>query len=284
MKSVAVIGATSQISKFILPRLAEKGHQVLPIARSASTAHGFATYASTPGTDGRRLPPSPVDTLISTAPITITDDLCRLVDTLRPGHVIVVSSMSRISKENAPNAADRAFAAELARCEDIVQNKAAAAGAAWTILRPTMIYGAGQDRNVSFIADVIKRVGFFPIVAGARGLRQPVHAEDLAAACVAAITQPGALNRAFEIGGGSVLTYAEFVRSIFHSLDRSPRLLPLPLGVFQAAVMLGRIVPSLAFVTPGMVARMSDDLIADNTDLAAILDIHPRPFAPDGSN
>ena len=50
------------------------------------------------------------------------------------------------------------------------------------LLRPTLIYGLGLDRNVTAAARFIRRWHFFPLGGPGPGLRQPVHADDLAAA------------------------------------------------------------------------------------------------------
>ena len=56
----------------------------------------------------------------------------------------------------------------------------------WTILRPTLIYEAGRDTNITPLSRLIRRFGFMPLVGGGSGLRQPVHAEDLAIGAIAA--------------------------------------------------------------------------------------------------
>ena len=63
-------------------------------------------------------------------------------------------------------------------------------GLAWTILRPTMIYGAPGDRNMSRLLALLIRarrglpgVGLpvvLPVPGGGRGLQQPVHVADIA--------------------------------------------------------------------------------------------------------
>ena len=89
-------------------------------------------------------------------------------------------------------------------------------------MRPTLIYGLGKVKNVREIAALIKRFGFFPIVGAGNGKRQPVHAEDLARACVSALLTETAANRAYNISGGEVLTYREMVNRIFASLADAP--------------------------------------------------------------
>jgi nucleoside-diphosphate-sugar epimerase len=71
-------------------------------------------------------------------------------------------------------------AASLAEAEAEVERFCAEPGVAWTILRPTLIYDEGRDGNVSRLAGLIRRFGVLPLSGEGEGLRQPVHAEDLA--------------------------------------------------------------------------------------------------------
>ena len=68
---------------------------------------------------------------------------------------------------------------------------AAERGIACTVFRPTLIYGAGTDRSLAPIARFARRWRVLPVPLGANGLRQPVHARDLAAACVAVLANAG---------------------------------------------------------------------------------------------
>ncbi|PPT43957.1 nucleoside-diphosphate sugar epimerase, partial [Xanthomonas arboricola] len=42
-----------------------------------------------------------------------------------------------------------------------------------TVLRPTLVYGAGRDRTLTQIAGLAQRTGAFVLPANATGLRQP---------------------------------------------------------------------------------------------------------------
>ena len=95
-----------------------------------------------------------------------------------------------------------AEAALIAQCERL--------GIGWTILRPTMIYGMGIDENLTAIARRAMRTRLFPYPLG-RGLRQPVHVEDLAAAVVACIDVPATFGGTYAVPGGSTLPYREMV-------------------------------------------------------------------------
>ena len=99
-------------------------------------------------------------------------------------------------------------------------------GVDWVILRPTLIYGLGQDKNISEIVRLIRRFGFFPLVGQAKGLRQPVHAEDVATACLSALEKTDVVNRAYNLSGGETLSYREMINRVFTALGRRPRLIP----------------------------------------------------------
>ena len=105
--------------------------------------------------------------------------------------LIVFSSTSVFTKATSKDPNERSVAEDLAAAETKIAEFCTAKNIHWTILRPTMIYGGGRDRNVSAIARFIERWGVFPLVYPAKGLRQPVHADDLPAPRSPPRTTPG---------------------------------------------------------------------------------------------
>ncbi len=91
-----------------------------------------------------------------------------------------------------------------------------------------MIYGAGRDVNITPLSRLIRRFGFMPLVGGANGLRQPVHAEDLAIAAIAAAASPAAANKFYSLPGGETLTYREMIGRIFDGLRLAAPHVPVP--------------------------------------------------------
>jgi uncharacterized protein YbjT (DUF2867 family) len=65
------------------------------------------------------------------------------------------------------------------------EQRIAGSGLDWTILRPTMIYGAPGDRNLCRLLPLLRRAPVLPVPGGAH-LQQPVHAADVAHAVLAA--------------------------------------------------------------------------------------------------
>ncbi len=145
-----------------------------------------------------------------------------------------------------------------------------------------MIYGAGTDQNVTFIRSMIRRFRVFPIPFGATGLRQPVHVEDLADACVNVLNNSATYDRAYNLGGGEVIEYAEMVRRICRADGLPPRLIFIPGAVYRWLVRVARRIPGLSHLSETMVDRMFVDLTTDNSDAERDFSYSPRPFQPTG--
>jgi nucleoside-diphosphate-sugar epimerase len=190
---------------------------------------------------------------------------------------VALSSTSRFTKRDSAAAPERAIAARLAAAEDQVLDWARTRGITATILRPTMIYDGIHDQNVARIARFIRRFGCYPVAGAAAGLRQPVHADDVATACQSALQCDG-LRETYEISGGETLTYRDMVGRIFAWLERPPRLVTLPLPVVRAAGPLVRIMPGLESL-PTMAARMNEDLVFDHGAATRDFGFHPRAFS-----
>jgi nucleoside-diphosphate-sugar epimerase len=110
------------------------------------------------------------------------------------------------------------------------------------------------------------------------GLRQPVHAEDVAMACVRAVQAPHVCRHAYNLSGGETLAYRDMVSRVFSALNRRPRLLTVPLWVFRIAVPLLRCLPRYRKWSAAMAQRMNQDLVFDHGDAARDLGFVPRTF------
>jgi nucleoside-diphosphate-sugar epimerase len=143
-----------------------------------------------------------------------------------------------------------------------------------------LVYDCNQDKNITRIANFIRRFGFFPVLGEAGGLRQPVHADDLADACVLAISRTETFNRAYNLSGGETLSYRQMVAKIFHSLGKPARFLPVPEWVFNGAIRVGRLLPGRQGLNPEMAARMNTDLCFTHAEATEDFGFSPRLFLP----
>jgi nucleoside-diphosphate-sugar epimerase len=157
--------------------------------------------------------------------------------------LIVVSSTGVFSKH-------RSTAAQIAEMERLVRNS----GIPSTILRPTMIYGTPEDRNISRLVKFIRRLYVVPLPGGGRARFQPVHARDLARCIMASFSRPESIGESYNVPGGSAHSLAEIVRMIARLLGKRILIMPVPIALASiAARILG---PGL---DPEQIARLKED-------------------------
>ncbi|AIL06220.1 hypothetical protein U0039_18270 [Stenotrophomonas maltophilia] len=272
--TVLVSGATSQIGRFLLPRLVQAHGRVQAVSRQPQPAQDGVQWLCGDLAAALDSVPSPDwQAIASFGPLEALAQWLSRQTAAPARQVIATSSMSVLSKQNSEQADEQDVVAMLQRGEAGLIAQAERLGMGWTILRPTLIYGAGIDRSITPIVQRALRLRLFPIpLVG--GLRQPVHADDIARAVVTCIATGAASARVLEIGGGERLPYHAMFRRVHASLAQPTLALPLP----------GAALRGLAALLPrarGPVSRLQQDLIADNGQLQALLDIHPRPFQPD---
>lgn len=273
--TVLVIGGSSQIGHFLLPRLSASGEPILALSRHPRPPLPGVEWLH--GALPSRMPePLPVlSAIISFGPLQQLADWLNRSQLAGAPRVIATSSMSAESKRDSAVPAEREISRQLRDGEQALAAACTRHACAWTVLRPTLVYGAGLDQSLSPIARRAMRLRLFPLPL-ANGLRQPVHADDIAQAVLAALECPAAAGKILPIGGGEQLPYRQMFARVRHSLSRTTVPLPLPAWLLH----LGRrVVPRLR----GPLSRLEIDLVADNAELQRLLGVSPRPFRPEPS-
>ena len=212
------------------------------------------------------------------APIWVLPDHFPMLTAYQAKRVVALGSTSIFTKQHSSDTSEQNTAEKLSNGERCFIAWAEANRIEWVILRPTLIYGLGRDRNLCEIARFISRFGFFPLLGAAQGLRQPVHVEDVANVCVAALQSPRAVNHAYNLSGAEGVPYREMVERIFRVMGKPERFINVPVSAFRAAIACLRIIPRFRKWSVGMAERMNNDLIFDHTDAARDLGFSPRPF------
>jgi len=273
-----VLGATSLVGRHLLPRLAASGAKVVALSRDppVDAVPGVRWVRGSLADPALDLPPAA--TVFSLMPLWLLPEALPRLAAGGMTRLVAFSSTSRFTKLASPEPAERAVAQALADAEAGTIAACEAAGAAWTLLRPTLIYSEGEDKNVSRLAALIGRFGVLPLAGQGEGRRQPVHAHDLAAGALLAAASPAARDRAYDLPGGETLTYRQMAVRIFEALGRRPRIVPIPPAVWALGLKLAS--PVLPGATAAMGARMSEDLTFDAAPAQRDFGWAPRDFRP----
>jgi len=286
-QTVLVTGASSQLGVFLIPRLLTAGFRVIALSRKAAAGLPDGSpdllwvHPRALGIGTNDIPPEmrmQVDNLISCGPLELAVEVVRKHHRLE--RVVAFSTSSVFSKAQSQDRRENDQIAAIVALESELKTHCEQAELPLLCLRPTLIYGCGLDRNISLLAALIRRHGRMPVAGPASGLRQPVHADDLAAAAVNALSTECSLTLDSPACGGSTLSYHHMVELIFDSLEKPRRIIRLPVGAIATLAGLLAKLPAFSGVNREMVRRQNTDLVFDDSPLRQALNYNPRPFKP----
>ena len=278
-RTALVFGASGQIGEALLARLAGGGWQAFAVSRVPRPPAGGVTWLTGEFANVGGLPEA-VDVVFSTGPL---DGFAQWYarGQVATRRVVAFGSTSLDTKQASADAYERDIVARLQVAERLVFDTASTNGAAATVLRPTLVYGAGRDQTLARIAAMGRRMGFFVLPRGANGKRQPVHVDDLAHAALAVVDAPATDGKAYALPGGETLAYRNMVARTLAALDPPAKLWEVPMPVFRTALWLARKAGMMRGLTDDAVARMREDLVFDASPAWRDFGYAPRPFEPD---
>jgi nucleoside-diphosphate-sugar epimerase len=265
----------------LLDRLRDDGWRVYAVSRDPRAEQPGLVWlqGDLDAVDG--LPPHPA-AVFSCGPLDLFGRWYARNDVRAP-RVIAFGSTSIDVKRGSADAEERDLAVRLREGERMVFETAAARGAAATVLRPTLIYGVGRDRNLTRIAVIAQRFGRVVLPRGACGLRQPVHVHDLADAAFRCLDVEAAFGRAYALPGGETLAYRDMIQRVLSALKPPARLHEVPGPVFNAVLAFAHAAGFALDFNEAAVARMRTDQTFDPADAQRDFDYSPRGFHPDAA-
>lgn len=273
-----LFGGTGQIGRPLIAGLLRDGWHVLAVSRRPQPPQDGLTWLRG-DLDGVEGVPNAVGAIFSAGPL---DAFARWYarGVVQAPRVVAFGSTSLDTKQDSIDAYERDLATRLAVAEQGVFAHAAATGAQATLLRPTLVYGAGRDASLTQIAALARRFGWFPLPSGVNGLRQPVHVEDLADAAMAVIDRAATFGKAYALPGGETLTYRAMVARTLAAMSPPTRLLELPAPVFRIAVGIAQRFDIARSLNAATIERMRQDLVFDSLPARTDFGYAPRAFAP----
>jgi nucleoside-diphosphate-sugar epimerase len=278
MRSALVFGGSGQIGAPVIERLLAEGWQVVAVSRTAQAGRERLSWLRGDLQQVRGLP-GQVDAIFSLGPLDHFSHWYEGAAVAAP-RVIAFGSTSLQTKQDSSDGLERDLAGRLHEAETRIFQAAERQRAAATLLRPTLVYGAGRDQSLTRIALLARRSGFFVLPRDAHGLRQPVHVRDLADAAFAVIDKSGTFGRSYALPGGEALPYLEMIERTLASLQPPARLIRLPVALFKAALATAHLFGKMRGLGDAAVARMREDLVFDAEPARRDFGYAPRVFNP----
>jgi len=219
---VAVTGATGFVGREVVRQFQAAGGEVRPVGRDWSALPAADCVVHLVGIIIERGPNT-----FDRVHVELTR---RVVDATRRAGIKRYLHMSALGTR--PNAVSRYHQTKWA-AEEIVRQS----GLAWTIFRPSVIYGPG-DKSINVLANVVRRLPVVPVLGDGEGKIQPVAVEVVAREFVRAAGDTGSVGKTFELCGPVALTWNELYDELQQVLGtRKPKVhLPVPVARAVAAV------------------------------------------------
>jgi uncharacterized protein YbjT (DUF2867 family) len=151
-------------------------------------------------------------------------------------------------------------------------------GLAYTILRPTMIFGGVRDRNICRLIRYLSKSRFIPVLGDGQRLQQPVYVNDLARAIVQALESETAIGRTYNISGQVPITYNELIDTVSRVMGREVYKIHLPLRPAVAGLsLLERLYLRLP-IKAEQVERLNEDKAFTHEDAQRDFGYEPHSF------
>jgi len=159
--------------------------------------------------------------------------------------------------------ASRGAATGYQRTKWAAEEAVRSSGLAWTILRPSVIFGPGDGFTTSLVAP-LKRAPFFPVFGDGRVRLQPIAVSEVARAFVRSLDSPATVSEVIEMGGPEALTYDELLRRTADAVGRRPVFVHLTPGLSRALVAMLQLLPG-APITRDQLTMLLEGSTCDTT-------------------
>lgn len=274
-----LIGATGAVGQRVLARLTARGDAVLAVSRQAQEHappllpwQRHDIYRDDPNT----LPTAAV--VIGAGPLDGLAIWAQRAAWPVGTRLVALSSLSAESKAESDNDEERALAQRLRQSETQLFEIASARGWLVTLIRASLIYDP-QFAHLSLdrLLAVANRLHGLPLPRDATGLRQPVHADDLAQALLACAASDDTAGALLRLPGGETIAFAQMLARYLQAQGSTAAIVWLPRGCGSLLRLLlpwfGRRGRSLA----AQLARTRHSLAIDSADWRRV-GVVPRAF------
>ncbi|WP_038046847.1 complex I NDUFA9 subunit family protein [Thermus caliditerrae] len=236
---VLVVGGTGFVGRALVARLLQGGHTPLVLGRTPRDLPPGAVFL--PGDITREVP----DLKGAEATIYLAGIIRERGQTFRAVHVEGVKNLLEgmrrtgggrllhMSALGTRKGTGSRYYETKAEGEELVR----ASGASWTIFRPSLIFGPGDEFFGGVLRSLVcSPLPFVPLIGDGRFPFRPVYVGDVAEAFAQALER--GLEGTFDLVGPREYTFRELLELTMAAVGRKKPFLPIPLPLMDLAVPL----------------------------------------------
>ena len=274
---IAIIGASGELGSKLLQQLATTDCRIVAVVRNKNK-RDFSSYSNVEVKEigdisntkalGHAL--ENVDTIINTGYIWFAPAIHKAIvnGAQLPKHILFTGSTRIFTRYNCNNSQQKK-AAEL-----FIQNQFEIP---WTIIRPTMIYGHSNDKNISKLTRLLKKTPVMPLIGKGNNLIQPVFIDDLIRAFLLAIESTEMHYQTYNIGGRHPITNKELFKTVGHTLNKNLTTVPIPVFIITTLVRLLQVF-KITKISQDQIKRFQENKDIDIAPFESAFGFTPRTF------
>lgn len=248
---ILVTGATGFVGGNVCDLLVKLGHAVTVLSRRADADRREGVRAvegdvvTGAGLDGAV---AGVDAVIHLVGIIrerarVTFDAVHVEGTrnvLAAAHAAGVKRFLHMSALGADPESRSGYHRSKGRAEELVRGS----DSEWTILRPSLNFGAGDAFFGETLRGLVEKPPVIPVVGRGDQPLRPIWVRDVATAFARALERPATAGRSFDLVGLREYTLRELLLLVRGALGSRKPLLEVPLPIMRLGVALFRLLPN----------------------------------------
>ncbi|MFB3093478.1 MAG: complex I NDUFA9 subunit family protein [Dehalococcoidia bacterium] len=154
----------------------------------------------------------------------------------------------------------------------------ALSGLKYTILRPSIIFGEG-DEFINALAGLVRYNPVVPVAGDGKAKFQPLWVEDLVTCIVACLDEDAHGGQTLEVGGPEHLTYEDILDIVKEALGKKRLKAHVPLAVMRPLAQMMEWVLPKPPVTRDQLKMLALDNITETDSMMLSFGVQPRSLA-----
>lgn len=221
-KVIYVTGANGFIGQTVVDLLSKRGYEVYALIRPLSiprftlrdNVHVVYGDLTDPSSLKRSIPRGAV--VVNLAANPYHPKLSYTVNVGGTQHLVAASKYNRVTKfiqisSQATKIQRQGVYAKTKNASDAIVRDS---GLSWVILKPSLVYGGGDQGLFNKIKSMAKILPFIPVFGDGNTKLYPIEVGDFAELVLKIINDPSAQTMVFDVGSASPVTYNRLYRSI----------------------------------------------------------------------
>ena len=284
---VLVTGATGFLGSRVVPELLARRHQLRCLVRSPGSDRLF-DHRQVEVHYGNILNPESLAQAMQGV-----QSVVHLVGIIRPRRGLSFDVAHRQGTANVIEAAREAGVREIVYVSALgaaadprypylhskrqAELRVTGSGLDFTILRPSVIFGEG-DEFLTALAALVRFGPITPVIGGGRNRMQPVAVEDVANCIASSVGNLQVKGRILDLGGPQRLSFNDLLEEVAQAMGRRlrPVHVPLPLA-WPAVAVMQNFLPRPP-VTTGQLRMLGIRNVAEGRDIERAFGFTPKPL------